>query len=108
MHFTSIRRFVIALAGPCLLVVVVAMVAYSLVASSRTQETVASRTEELMRDSIDERLASLAASRAVEIRRRLEEPLRVAQMLAQTNALMGREDAQGRPRCGWTVTSSRR
>ncbi|WP_431024854.1 methyl-accepting chemotaxis protein [Halomonas sp. H5] len=97
MHFKSLRWFVVALAGACLLVVALALVAYALIASSRTQQTVATHTQALMEGAVDERLAVLAEAQAVEIRRRLEEPLRVAEMLARTNALMGREDAQGRP-----------
>ena len=44
MHFRSLRSLVLALAGPCLLAVVAALVVYNLIAAARTQATVEEHT----------------------------------------------------------------
>ncbi|NIC05188.1 methyl-accepting chemotaxis protein [Billgrantia bachuensis] len=96
MHLRSIRQFVILLAGPCLLAVVVALVVYGLFSSARTQQTVESHTRELLEGAIDERLTVLANAEAGRIQRELEHALTLATQLADTNALMGQQDASGR------------
>ncbi|MGQ4877783.1 methyl-accepting chemotaxis protein [Billgrantia sp. LNSP4103-1] len=96
MHLKSIRQFVIMLAGPCLLLVVVALVGYALVSSARTQQTVETHTRGLLEGAIEERLAVLADAEAGRIQRELEHALTLATQLADTNALMGQQDASGR------------
>ncbi|WP_445158761.1 methyl-accepting chemotaxis protein [Halomonas sp. E14] len=96
MSLTSIRQFVILLAGPCLLAVVVTLVAYGLFSSARTQQAVETHTHDLAERAIDERLAVLADAEAGRIRNELEHALALATQLAHTNALMGRQDASGR------------
>ncbi|QOR40561.1 HAMP domain-containing protein [Billgrantia diversa] len=96
MHLRSIRQFVVLLAGPCLLAVVVALVVYGLFSSARTQQTVESHTRELLEGAVDERLAVLATAEAGRIQRELEHALTLATQLADTNALMGQQDASGR------------
>lgn len=96
MHLKSIRQFVVLLAGPCLLAVVVALVVYGLFSSARTQQTVETHTRELLEGAIDERLAVLADAEAGRIQRELEHALTLATQLADTNALMGQQDASGR------------
>ncbi|MBW6393055.1 methyl-accepting chemotaxis protein [Billgrantia antri] len=96
MHLKSIRQFVVLLAGPCLLAVVVALVLYGLFSSARTQQTVEAHTRELLEGAIDERLAVLADAEAGRIQRELEHALTLATQLADTNALMGQQDASGR------------
>ncbi|MBD3895377.1 HAMP domain-containing protein [Halomonas sp. ML-15] len=96
MQARSIRQFVVILAGACLLVVVVALVSYALYASSRTQATVESHTRELLEGAVDERLAALADAEAERIQRQLEHAMNLATQLANTNALMGQRDDQGR------------
>ncbi|MFQ3788787.1 methyl-accepting chemotaxis protein [Halomonas sp. A29] len=96
MHLRSIRQFVVLLAGPCLLTVVGALVVYGLFSSARTQQTVETHTRELLEGAIDERLAVLADAEAGRIQRELEHALTLASQLADTNALMGQQDASGR------------
>ncbi|WP_106476665.1 methyl-accepting chemotaxis protein [Phytohalomonas tamaricis] len=88
MHFKSIRSFIVALAGACILAVVAVLVLYALFSASRTQTTVETRTAELLEQVIDERLAALASAEAGQIQRQLEAPLTIAQMLAQSSAMM--------------------
>ncbi|MCE8018807.1 HAMP domain-containing protein [Halomonas sp. MCCC 1A11036] len=96
MHLKSIRQFVVLLAGLCLLAVVVALVVYGLFSSARTQQTVETHTRELLEGAIEERLAVLADAEAGRIQRELEHALTLATQLADTNALMGQQDASGR------------
>lgn len=96
MHFRSIRQFVVLLAGSCLLTVVGALVVYGLFSSARTQQIVETHTRELLEGAIDERLAVLADAEAGRIQRELEHALTLASQLADTNALMGQQDASGR------------
>ena len=92
MHLRSIRQFVVLLAGPCLLAVVVALVVYAMFSSARTQQTVETHTRELLEGAVDERLAVLADAEAGRIQRELEHALTLATQLADTNALMGQRD----------------
>lgn len=99
MHFRfrSLRQLVVALAGACLLAVATALVGYSLISASSTQDVVAEHTQSLLEDSIDERLASLANAQAERIRNELDQALTLASQLAHTNALMGLPGEDGRP-----------
>ncbi|KAA0010816.1 HAMP domain-containing protein [Billgrantia pellis] len=104
MQVKSIRQFILLLAGPCLLVVVAALVLYGLFSSARTQQTVETHTRELLEDAIGTRLAVLADAEAGRIQRELEHALTLATQLADLNALMGQHDVSGRS----AMTLSRR
>lgn len=95
MHFRSLRSFVVALAGPCLLAIVAALVVYNLVAASHTQQTVDDHTSELMEGALDARLNAIAEAEGQRIQRELDKAMTLASQLATTNALMGMEDAEG-------------
>ena len=56
MHFKSVRTLVALMVGVCILLVVVALISYSLYADSRSQALVDVKTRALMTQSIDERL----------------------------------------------------
>ncbi|GGY04851.1 chemotaxis transducer [Litchfieldella qijiaojingensis] len=96
-QFRSLRLLVVTLAGTCILAVTAALVSYSMVSASRTQDVVAEHTQTLLESSIDERLSSLAATEAGRIRNELDQALTLASQLAHTNALMGTKDENGRP-----------
>ncbi|GHB18696.1 methyl-accepting chemotaxis protein [Salinicola rhizosphaerae] len=98
MHFKSVRSLVTLLVGACILLVVVALVGYSLYADSRSQALVDAKTQALMAQSIDERLTAVASDRAGQIQARLEHALTLAAQLANTNALMGEVDEGGKRR----------
>lgn len=95
MHFRSLRSFVLALAGPCLLTIVVALVVYNVIAAARTQQTVDHHTQRLMESAINARLDAIAEAEAERIQRELDSAMTLASQLATTNALMGREDEEG-------------
>ncbi|MGR4066949.1 methyl-accepting chemotaxis protein [Billgrantia sp. C5P2] len=97
LRFRSLRLLVVALAGACLLAVTAALVGYSLVSASRTQDVVAEHTQSLLESGIDERLSSLANAEAERIRNELDRALTLASQLAHTNALMGIPGEDGRP-----------
>ncbi|MGR2739258.1 methyl-accepting chemotaxis protein [Billgrantia sp. Q4P2] len=97
LRFRSLRLLVVALAGACLLAVTAALVGYSLVSASRTQDVVAEHTQSLLESGIDERLSSLAHVQAERIRNELDRALTLASQLAHTNALMGIPGDNGRP-----------
>ncbi len=95
MHFRSLRSFVVALAGPCLLAIVAALVVYNLIAAARTQQTVDEHTSELIDSALDARLNAIADAEGQRIQRELDKAMTLAKQLATTNALMGAEDAEG-------------
>ncbi|WP_030071126.1 methyl-accepting chemotaxis protein [Halomonas alkaliantarctica] len=95
MHFRSLRSFVVALAGPCLLAIVAALVVYNLIAATHTQQTVDEHTSELMNSALDARLNAIADAEGRRIQRELDKAMTLAKQLATTNALMGVEDAEG-------------
>ncbi|GGC92355.1 methyl-accepting chemotaxis protein [Vreelandella lutescens] len=95
MHFRSLRSLVLALAGPCLLAVVAALVVYNLIAAARTQQTVEEHTQTLMQSALDARLNAIAEAEGERIQRELDKAMTLASQLATTNALMGVEDAEG-------------
>ncbi|MFC3286176.1 methyl-accepting chemotaxis protein [Litchfieldella rifensis] len=97
-RFRSLRLLVVTLAGACILAVAAALVIYSLISTSRTQDVVAAHTRSLLENTIDERLASLAEAQASRIRNELDRALTLASQLAHTNALMGSKDENGRTR----------
>ncbi|MGC3873920.1 methyl-accepting chemotaxis protein [Halomonas sp. GXIMD04776] len=97
MHFKSIRTFIAALVGACLLLVVAALVIYAIFTASQTQDTVETRTQTLLKEAIDERLTALGQAQAGQIQRRLDIPMTVASMLAKTNELMGEIGPNGTP-----------
>ena len=95
MHFRSLRSLVLALAGPCLLAVVAALVVYNLIAAAHTQATVEEHTQTLMQSALDARLDAIAEAEGERIQRELDKAMTLASQLATTNALMGVEDAEG-------------
>ncbi|AVU11458.1 MULTISPECIES: methyl-accepting chemotaxis protein [unclassified Halomonas] len=95
MHFRSLRSFVLALAGPCLLAIVIALVVYNLIAAARTQQTVSEHTQELMESALDARLNAIADAEGERIQRELDKAMTLAHQLATTNALMGMQDSEG-------------
>ncbi|EHJ94432.1 methyl-accepting chemotaxis protein [Vreelandella boliviensis] len=95
MHFRSLRSFVVALAGPCLLTIVAALVIYNLVAAARTQQTVNEHTGALMESALNARLDAIADAEGNRIQRALDKPMILANQLASINALMGLEDSEG-------------
>ncbi|MGY4877807.1 methyl-accepting chemotaxis protein [Vreelandella aquamarina] len=95
MQFRSLRSFVVALAGPCLLAVVAALVVYNLLAAARTQQTVEEHTNKLMENALSARLDAIANAEGARIQRELNKTMTLAEQLATTNALMGKEDTEG-------------
>ncbi|MCM2129504.1 methyl-accepting chemotaxis protein [Larsenimonas rhizosphaerae] len=87
-HFTSIKHFVVLAAGACLLAVVLALLGYNYVSTTRTEATVADSTETLLKKTTDARLASVASDQAGQINLKLEGALSVAKELAHANELM--------------------
>ncbi|WIX32364.1 methyl-accepting chemotaxis protein [Salinicola sp. JS01] len=98
MHFKSIRTLVTLLVGACIVFVVAAMVAYTVYANARSQALVDARTDTLLTTGIRERLKTVAGREAERIEAPLEHALTLARSLANTNALMGAVDDQGRRR----------
>ncbi|WP_308335610.1 hypothetical protein [Halomonas sp. SpR1] len=86
----------LALASPCLLAIVTALVIYNLVATNRTAETVDQHTREQAQAAVDARLSAIAAAESERIQGELDSALMLAEQLARTNALMGATDAEGR------------
>ncbi|MGV6398044.1 methyl-accepting chemotaxis protein [Pseudomonas caspiana] len=97
MKFKSIQFSIAALAGAIVLSVVAALVLYSLFAGERTQELVDQRTQAQFEQVMEQRLSALAQTQASAIKRELETPLQIAAGLANTNALLGTNNAQGQP-----------
>ncbi|WP_227370880.1 methyl-accepting chemotaxis protein [Halomonas sp. M20] len=97
MHFKSLRSFVVMLVGACILTAVAALVLYSVISTSRSQATVESQTRELIKGNVKERLMVLASAQAETVQRQLEHAMTLGRDLANTNALMGKRDAEGEP-----------
>ncbi|MBS3668101.1 methyl-accepting chemotaxis protein [Vreelandella boliviensis] len=104
MNFKSVRTLIATLVGGCILLVVAALVIYSVIANARSQALVESQTKELLEQNIEERLTAIATAQTEEIRGELEHALTLATSLANTNAMLGQEDDAGRP----LMTMSRR
>ncbi|WIX32361.1 methyl-accepting chemotaxis protein [Salinicola sp. JS01] len=98
MHFKSIRTLVTLLVGTCIVFVVAALVGYTIYANARSQALVDARTDTLLTTSIRERLSAVAGREAEHIQAKLDHALTLARSLANTNALMGAVDDQGRTR----------
>ncbi|MBF8223135.1 methyl-accepting chemotaxis protein [Halomonas sp. 328] len=97
LRFRSLRTLVVSLAGACILAVVATLVLYALQAGQRTQAVVADQTQALLENGIHQRLAALAEAQANRIQGELDRALTLAHQLAQTNALLGQREADGRP-----------
>ncbi|WP_136065171.1 methyl-accepting chemotaxis protein [Modicisalibacter radicis] len=97
MHFKSVRTLVTVLVGSCILLVAAALVIYSLIANARSQALVDSETRTLLEQNIEQRLSAVASAQAERIQARLEHALTLARNLAASNAMMGREQANGLP-----------
>ncbi|CAD5106863.1 methyl-accepting chemotaxis protein [Zestomonas carbonaria] len=102
MKLRSIQLSVALLAGASVLAVVAALVLYALFSGARTQNLVQERTQNLLGQVIEERLASLARAQVGQIQRELDYPMTVAATLAQTIALLGEADASGAARLAAT------
>ncbi|WP_298183608.1 methyl-accepting chemotaxis protein [uncultured Pseudomonas sp.] len=97
MKLKSIQFSVLVFAGASVLAVVVALMLYAIFSGIRTQELVQARSQAQVEDDIQQRLIALAQGQVRQIQRELEYPLTVARSLAQTNMLLGSEDASGNP-----------
>ncbi|NWA06387.1 methyl-accepting chemotaxis protein [Pseudomonas gingeri] len=97
MKFKSIQFSVAALAGAIVLSVVAALVVYALLAGAKTQDMVQQRTQEQFEQVIEQRLNALARTQVSQIQRELEAPLLIAGGLVRVNALIGTNDADGKP-----------
>ncbi|APC17562.1 chemotaxis protein [Pseudomonas frederiksbergensis] len=97
MKFKSIQFSVAALAGAIVLSVVAALVLYALFSGARTQEMVQERTQAQFEQVIEQRLRGLAQTQVSQIQRELEAPLLIAGGLVRVNALIGSQDADGKP-----------
>ncbi|MBZ9558421.1 MULTISPECIES: methyl-accepting chemotaxis protein [unclassified Modicisalibacter] len=95
MQFKSVRTLVTTLVGSCILLVVVALVGYSMFANSRNQALVDAQTSDLLETSIAERLEAVASDQATRIQSRLEHAMTLARNLASLNAMMAKPDAGG-------------
>ncbi|WNL39163.1 methyl-accepting chemotaxis protein [Halomonas sp. PAMB 3232] len=97
MHFKSLRTLIATLAGSAILLVVAALVVYSLIANARTQALVEEQTETLLEQNAAARLEALASAHTEEIKRELDHALTLATNLANLNAMLGEVDEAGRP-----------
>ena len=97
MKFKSVRTLIATLVGGCILLVVAALVIYSVIANARSQALVESQTKELLERNIEARLTAIASAQTEEIKGELEHALTLATSLANTNAMIGQEDENGRP-----------
>ncbi|BBI54459.1 hypothetical protein HORIV_68800 [Vreelandella olivaria] len=97
MKFKSVRTLIATLVGGCILLVVAALVIYSVIANARSQALVESQTKELLESNIEARLTAIASAQTEEIKGKLEHALTLATSLANTNAMLGQEDENGRP-----------
>ncbi|KPQ25994.1 MAG: methyl-accepting chemotaxis protein [Halomonas sp. HL-48] len=104
MTFKSVRTLIATLVGGCILLVVAALVIYSVIANARSQALVENKTKALLEQNIEARLAATASAQTEEIKGELEHALTLAQSLANTNAMLGQEDGEGQP----LMTMSRR
>ncbi|SNY97686.1 methyl-accepting chemotaxis protein [Halomonas sp. hl-4] len=104
MTFKSVRTLIATLVGGCILLVVAALVIYSVIANARSQALVENQTKALLEQNIEARLAATASAQTEEIKGELEHALTLAQSLANTNAMLGQEDGEGQP----LMTMSRR
>ncbi|MGO2146789.1 MULTISPECIES: methyl-accepting chemotaxis protein [Halomonas] len=97
MNFKSVRTLITLLVGGCILLVVAALAAYSLVANERSQAVVEDQTKELLERNIEARLTAVASAQAELIQGQFEKTLKIAENLAATNAMLGQRDNNGRP-----------
>ncbi|WP_447956647.1 methyl-accepting chemotaxis protein [Vreelandella sp. EE7] len=104
MHFKSVRTLIATLVSGCILVVVAVLVIYSLITHARSQALVEDETHALLEQNIGARLTAIASAQAEDIQGELEHALTLATSLANTNAMLGLEDDEGRP----LMTMSRR
>lgn len=97
MNFKSVRTLITILVGGCILLVVTALVIYSLIANARSQVLVEDQTQELLERNIEARLTAVASAQAELIQGQFEKTLKIAESLAATNAMLGQLDDNGRP-----------
>ncbi|MFB9868683.1 methyl-accepting chemotaxis protein [Vreelandella sulfidaeris] len=104
MKFKSVRTLITTLVGGCILLVVSALVIFSVIANARSQALVKDETQALLERNIEARLTATASAQTEEIQGELEHALTLATSLAHTNAMMGLEGENGQP----LLTMSRR
>ncbi|UYF99744.1 methyl-accepting chemotaxis protein [Halomonas sp. GD1P12] len=97
MKFKSVRTLIALLVGGCILLVITALVFYSLVSDKRSNRLVERETRALLERNIEARLDAIAGEQAERIKGQLEHALSLSEGLARTNALMGQTDESGRP-----------
>ena len=97
MHFKSVRTLIATLVGGCILLVAAGLVIYSVIANARSQALVESQTKELLESNIEARLTAIASAQTEEIKGKLEHALTLATSLANTSAMLGKENENGRP-----------
>ncbi|MFB9868684.1 methyl-accepting chemotaxis protein [Vreelandella sulfidaeris] len=97
MKFKSVRTLITTLVGGCILLVIAALVIFSLIASNRSQALVKDETQELMERNIEARLTAVAAARAEDIQGEFDHALTIAKTLAETNSMLGQVDEDGQP-----------
>jgi len=88
MQFKSVRTQVTLLVGGCILLVVAALVGYSMYASSRSQALVDASTRDLLEKNIAKRLDAIAADQTARIDAKLTHALTLARNLASLNTMM--------------------
>ena len=88
MSSRSIRTSITLLAGACILVVVIALIAYTLLAGQRTRTLVDTHTEALAANAAEAQLTAEAEAVGNQLQRQLDVPLQLANQLAQLNVAM--------------------
>ena len=88
MSSRSIRTSITLLAGACILVVVIALIAYTLLAGQRTRTLVDTHTEALAATAAEAQLTAEAEAVGNQLQRQLDVPLQLANQLAQLNVAM--------------------
>ncbi len=95
MRFKSIQFSVAFLAGASILAVVVALVLYALFAGTRTQALVQQRTQDLLQESIHQRLRTIADAQVGKLQRQFEQPMLLSRSIATLNSRIGQPLAGG-------------
>ena len=95
MRFKSIQFSVAFLAGASILAVVVALVLYALFAGTHTQALVQQRTQELLQESIHQRLRAIADAQVGKLQRQFEQPMLLSRSIATLNSRLGQTLAGG-------------
>ena len=95
MKFHSIRTLIATLSGASILAVVAVLLIFALSSSARTQQSVASQTEQLLLEQIKERLIAMARTQAAQIGSEIHQAMTIAEDLARLNGLLAATDEEG-------------